>query len=195
MAESLRKNVDPPRFTYGDYLQWQGDERWELIDGEAYLMSPAPLRIHQQVLGELSRQAANFFEERPCEVYFAPFDVRFPKEDEPDAAVNTVLQPDLVVICDPDKLDDAGARGAPDWVVEILSPSTTSRDRVAKRLVYERHGVREYWVVDPKTAAVTVHEPADDGTFAVREAKGEGSWGPKIFPELTIRWDRVFETV
>lgn len=194
MAEPLHKNLDPPRFTYGEYVQWQGDERWELIDGEAYLMSPAPTRAHQRILFELARQAADTLEEGPCEVDIAPFDVRFPKTDEADEAIDTVLQPDLVVICDPQKLDDAGARGAPDWVVEILSPSTTSRDRVAKRRVYERHGVREYWVIDPKTRDVTVFELVD-GVFAARDALGDGKWGPSIFPSLKIDWAKVFASI
>lgn len=193
MAQTLRKDVQPPRFTYGDYVQWQGDERWELIDGEAYLMSPAPLRIHQEMLAEIYRQAADHFEGSPCQAYFAPFDVRFPSdENEADEDVDTVLQPDLVVICDRSKLDAAGARGAPDWVVEILSPSTTSRDRVAKRHVYERHGVREYWVVDPASRQAVVHV-LRDGVYDVSEARCEGSWGPEIFPDLTIRWDRVVD--
>ena len=196
MAESLRsnvqrRNVEPPRFTYGDYIQWQGDERWELIDGEAYLMSPAPSRAHQRILFEMARQVADALEDQPCEVNLAPFDVRFPHQDEADEDVDTVLQPDLVVICDLEKLDDAGARGAPDWVVEILSPSTTSRDRVAKRLVYERHGVREYWVVDPKTRQASIHV-LDDGGYSVRDAQCEGNWGPECFPGLEIRWRVVF---
>lgn len=194
MAETLRKNPDPPRFTYGEYVLWQGDERWELIDGEAYLMSPAPLRIHQKVLLELARQAADHLEDQVCEAYIAPFDVRFPRSDEADKDIDTVLQPDLVVICDPEKLDDAGARGAPDWVVEILSPSTTSRDRVAKRRVYERHGVREYWVIDPKTRDVIVFELVD-GAFTTRAARGDGQWGPSIFPSLKIDWARIFASI
>lgn len=194
MAETLRKNAEPPRFTYGDYVKWQGDERWELIGGEVYLMSPAPSRAHQAILAQLTFQAQSYFDDKPCQVYFAPFDVRFPESAEPDDEIDTVLQPDLVVICDADKLDDAGARGAPDWVVEILSPSTTGRDRVAKRAVYERHGVREYWVVDPTSRVVIVHE-LRNGAFRVREQAGEGTWGPAIFPELQIRWQRVYESV
>lgn len=185
------QRIEDPYFTYGDYVQWEGDERWELIDGEAHLMSPAPSRAHQQVLALLSQQVLNHFDDKSCDVYFAPFDVRFPKGDEADEEIDTVLQPDLVVICDPEKLDDAGARGAPDWIVEILSPATTSRDRVAKRAVYERHGVREYWVVDPVTRDVVVHELSGDA-YEVREARGEGEWGPAIFPDLNIRWGRIF---
>lgn len=141
--------VETPRYNYGDYLLWQGDDRWELIDGEAYLMSPAPGLRHQRVVGELYFQIAAFLKGRECEVFVAPVDVRLPKAAESDAEIETVVQPDLVVVCDPGKLDEAGVRGAPDLVVEVLSPSTTSRDEVVKRELYDRHGVREYWIVDP----------------------------------------------
>ncbi|MCA9712927.1 MAG: Uma2 family endonuclease, partial [Myxococcales bacterium] len=133
----LKDPILHPRFTYGDYRQWMGDERWELIDGEAYLMSPAPKRRHQRASMGLSAQIANALEGGSCQVYAAPFDVRLPDGDEADDDVATVVQPDVVVICDPAKLDDAGCRGAPDWVVEILSPSTTARDRIDKRDLYQ----------------------------------------------------------
>lgn len=139
----------PKHFTYGDYCQWQGDERWELIHGEAFLMSPAPRLRHQDVLGQLYRQIAAFLEKRDCKVFVAPVDVRLPEADEPNAEIDTVVQPDLIVVCDPRKLDEAGVRGAPDLVVEILSPSTASRDEILKRDLYQRHGVREYWLVEP----------------------------------------------
>jgi Uma2 family endonuclease len=139
----------PRRYTYDDYCQWQGDERWELIDGEAFLMSPAPRLRHQSIVGELNRQLANFLLDKPCRVFVAPVDVRLPHGDESDHEVDTVVQPDLVVVCDSEKLDDAGVRGAPDLVVEILSPATASRDEILKRDLYQRHGVREYWLVDP----------------------------------------------
>lgn len=141
--------VETPRYSYADYLLWQGDERWELIDGEAFLMNPAPGLRHQRVVGELYFQIATFLKGRECEVFVAPVDVRLPKAAEADDDIDTVVQPDLVVVCDKTKLDEAGVPGAPELVVEVLSPSTTSRDEVVKRELYEQHGVAEYWIVDP----------------------------------------------
>ena len=131
-------------YTYGDYLRWDDGERWELIDGVAYNMTPAPNRRHQAILRELSYQFTAFLAGKPCEVYFSPFDVRLPEHNEKDEEVTTVVQPDLVVICDPDKLDDRGCRGAPDLVNEILSPSTSRKDMKTKLELYEKRGVREY---------------------------------------------------
>jgi Uma2 family endonuclease len=163
-----------PRFTYGDYRRWAGDERWELIGGEALAMSPSPSRRHQDLLvGLLTRIAAALGDSR-CRVYPAPFDVRLPASGEAGDEVTTVVQPDLSVICDPSKLDEAGCVGAPDWVIEILSPATAARDRVQKREIYERHGVTEYWVVDPEAKTVTVYRRrgSDPGHFGEPEVHG-----------------------
>jgi Uma2 family endonuclease len=142
-------SVETPRYTYADYLHWQADERWELIDGEAFLMSPAPGLRHQRVVGELYFQIAAFLKGRDCQVFVAPVDVRLPRAEEADGEVDTVVQPDIVVVCAKTQLDEAGVRGAPSLVIEVLSPSTTSRDEVVKRELYDQHGVAEYWIVDP----------------------------------------------
>lgn len=150
-------SLQTPRFTYGDYRHWQGDERWELVDGEAFLMSPAPRVAHQRAVGTIYRQIADFLEDKPCEVLMSPIDVRLPKSGEPDDAVDTVIQPDLVVVCDPTKIDELGVRGAPDLVIEVLSPATAGRDRVLKRDLLERAGVREYWLVKPIDLDIDVY--------------------------------------
>ncbi len=150
MATAL---IHQPSFTYSDYLLWQGDERWELIEGEAMMMSPAPSWPHQKLLVALAAQIYAFLEGKVCQLAVAPFDVRLPKEDEADDNIDTVLQPDLAVICDPKKLDRAGCRGAPDFVIEILSPATLVRDQITKRDIYKGHGVRELWLVDPDSAS------------------------------------------
>jgi Uma2 family endonuclease len=184
-----------PRFTYGDYVRWQGDERWELVAGEAHLMSPAPSRRHQEVVVGLLEQIARTLRDSRCRVYVAPFDVRLPRGAEDDADIDTVVQPDLAVICDETKLDEAGCRGAPDWILEVLSPATAARDRVQKRDLYERHGVREYWLVDPDGATWTAYrlDPAS-GRFAAREeGKAEGTAHPAILPTVVIEWARVFQ--
>ena len=127
MAIPLKKNEQ--KFTYGDYLTWTNPaERWELIEGIAYDMSPAPFRFHQKIIAELSVLLHDFLVGKPCEYYIAPFDVRLPDSDEADSEIDTVVQPDIVVVCDPTKLDDRGMRGAPDLVIEILSPSTSKKD-------------------------------------------------------------------
>ena len=116
------------RFTYRDYRMWPEDERWELIEGLAWPMRAAPLRLHQKLSGRLFRLLGNFLAGRGREVYAAPFDVLLPEGDEPDEEVDTVVEPDIAVFCDPTKLTREGARGAPDLIVEILSPSTSKKD-------------------------------------------------------------------
>ncbi len=136
-------------FTYGNYVTWPDDERWELIDGYAYNMSPAPSTRHQRISRKLERQIDNFLVDGSYEIFDAPFDVRLPEEEEHDENIFTVVQPDLVVICDEKKIDEKGCRGAPDLIIEILSPSTNAKDTKIKLALYERHGVKEYWIVHP----------------------------------------------
>ena len=179
---------DDARHTYGEYLNWRDDIRYELIDGVAYAMAPAPTRVHQEVLLELARQVANALLSKQCQVYVAPFDVRLPKEDEDDEVVDTVVQPDLSVICDPGKLDERGCRGAPDWIVEVLSSATAGHDHIVKRAVYERSGVREYWLVHPVDRIVTVYrlEGGRYGVPEVRELQGRQPVG--VLPDIEIDW-------
>ena len=155
MADAKRREG---RFSYADYLTWPDDERWELIEGIAYNMSPAPAPRHQHLLAALSYQFFGGLQGTPCTVYPAPFDVRLTDDrNAADDAVHTVVQPDLTVVCDSDKMDERGCVGAPDLVVEILSPSTAYKDQTAKLRLYERHGVREYWVVNPERESVQVY--------------------------------------
>lgn len=145
-----------PRYTYADYLAWDENERIELIDGEPVMMAP-PLRIHQKISGEIFAQIHNYLEGKKCEVYSAPFGVRL-FEEEGDAPENvlTVVEPDITVICDPKKLDKYGCKGAPDMIVEILSPSTASYDMIVKLNQYLKAGVTEFWIVDPAVQRVQV---------------------------------------
>lgn len=160
-------------FTYGDYLRWDDGERWELIDGVTYNMTPAPSRHHQQISGELFLQFGNQLRNTGCKVYAAPFEVRLPEGDEADEAVRTVVQPDISVICDDSKLDDKGCKGCPDLIVEILSPSTARKDMKEKFLRYERAGLREYWIADPAGKTVTVFSLSDAGLFGRPDVYGE----------------------
>jgi len=144
-------------YTYADYLTWPEGERWELINGVPFNMSPAPKRKHQELLTQIFGRFWEYLKEKPCDLYVAPFDIRL--IDKPfinDEEVITVVQPDLVVYCDKNRLDDRGGIGAPDLLVEILSPSTAYRDMDEKFKLYEANGVREYWVVAPEGEFIQV---------------------------------------
>ena len=144
-------------YTYADYLLWEGPERYELIDGEAVMLS-APTTVHQLISAELMRQLTNYLEGKKCLAVAAPFDVRlFEREGDRPEDVQTVVQPDISIICDRDKLDERGCKGAPDLVIEVLSPSTERHDRSVKFNLYERAGVREYWLVDPENRTIEQH--------------------------------------
>ena len=145
------------KYTYADYSTWDDSERWELIGGYPYNMSPAPNRFHQEVAGKLYNRFSNYLEGKYCKVYIAPFDVRLAEKGETAAASSNVVQPDITVICDKNKLDDKGAFGAPDLIVEVLSPSTLKKDTQEKFILYERFGVKEYWIVDPDQKTVAVY--------------------------------------
>ncbi|GHV42105.1 hypothetical protein FACS1894187_24160 [Synergistales bacterium] len=141
--------------------------RYELIDGEAFLMSPAPTTTHQRLLGELSRQIANYFHGKECEVFFAPVDVLLPNGDEEsEDDIDTVVQPDIVIVCDKSKVQVKGIFGAPDVVFEVLSPSTKSRDMDEKLRLYERAGVKEYFIVNPNKSVVTAYRSKGGDHFS-----------------------------
>jgi Uma2 family endonuclease len=154
------------KYTYGDYLKWPDDERWELIEGIAYDMSPAPTRIHQKLSLRIERVISDFLEGGRCELYHAPFDVRFPDGNEKDEEIGTVVQPDIVVVCGQSKLDDAGCRGAPDLIIEILSESTAAKDMNEKLFLYEKHGVKEYWIVNYWDKTITTRHLAKNGKYS-----------------------------
>jgi Uma2 family endonuclease len=146
------------RYTYADYLTWLDDKRRELINGFVKLMTPAPSRNHQRISTNLVSVWWNFLRDKPCEVYHAPSDVRFLSKGsgKSDKAIDTVVQPDIYVVCDLSKLDDKGCLGAPDLIVEIISPKNVRRDVKEKFDVYQEHGVREYWIVNPEAEYVSV---------------------------------------
>ena len=147
------------RYTYADYCTWNDDERWELIDGVPYAMA-APLISHQRISGRIYYQIHHFLRDKTCEVFHAPTDVRL----NSSSLDNTVVQPDLLVVCDKTKIDQKGIIGAPDMVVEILSPSSLSYDMLKKYALYLKSNVREYWIVDPELKTVVAHT-LKDGTY------------------------------
>ena len=176
---------------YGDYLTCPDDVRYELIDGDAYLMAPPPVLAHQhqEVTGEIFRQTANALLGKPCRVLIAPVDVRLPKQNEADERIDTVVQPDVLVVCDSNKLDRRGVRGAPDWVVEVLSPSTAGHDQIKKRQLYERHGVREYWLIHPIDRVLTIYRliNGEYGKPELFELHGETT--VSVLQDIVIQWD------
>ena len=144
------------RCTFADCLSWEGEGRIEIINGEPFMMAP-PSRAHQEALMELSAQLHTYLRGKKCKVYPAPFAVRlFEKDGDTPEDVDTMVEPDISVVCDHDKLDKHGCKGAPDLVVEVLSPSTQRHDRLVKLDLYQRAGVREYWIVDPDSSTVQV---------------------------------------
>jgi len=149
------------RYSYADYLTWKIEERVELIKGKVYKMGAAPRRIHQEILVSIGAQLFNFLESKPIKVYCAPFDVRLPYHSIRDEDVDTVVQPDVCVIGDPNKLDDAGCIGAPDLVVEILAPGNNSKEVLIKYDLYKEHGIKEYWIIHPAEQTLLIYTLTD----------------------------------
>ena len=179
-------------YSLSDLLSWPEELRAELIDGQPVMMAP-PKREHQRISGALFAQLHNFLRGRPCQVYAAPFAVR-PFETEGDAAesVGTVVEPDISVICDGDKLDDIGCKGAPDLVIEIISESTRRHDRITKYNLYQRAGVREYWLVDPELHTVQVFV-LEEGRYNAAEAyTTSASVSVNVLPGCVIDLNQVF---
>ena len=160
-------------FTYADYLTWPDEERWELIEGVPYSMSPTPSRMHQKVSAALFNQIFNHLKGKTCEAYSAPFDVRLPETPKvSDEQIETVVQPDIVVICNPEKLDDRGCKGAPDLVIEILSPSTAEHDLKDKFYLYQRVGVLEYWIANQTDRTLMIFKLNEAGEYGRPEMYG-----------------------
>ncbi len=182
------------QYSYADYLTWQFQERLELIRGYVFPMS-APARRHQQILWNLTLSFGKRFGNGPCRVYFAPFDVRLPRKPTPDnAKVETVLQPDLCVICDLTKLDDKGCNGAPDLVVEILSPGNTRKEMKQKFDVYQESGVKEYWLIQPDDRNVFQYVLNHEGTYiGLHPLTDEDELISRTFLDLVIDLAGVFQ--
>ncbi|RBQ02854.1 Uma2 family endonuclease [Pedobacter miscanthi] len=152
-------------YSYASYLNWLFPERVELIAGKIFKMSPAPSSVHQVVVGNIFLKLGNFLNKQPCKVFIALFDVRFSKESKDDKEIFTVLQPDICVICDRSKIDVRGCIGAPDLVVEVLSPGNTRMELLNKYRVYEEFGVKEYWIVSQSDQNILIYTLNEDGKF------------------------------
>ena len=175
-------------YTYKDFLDWDEKERVELMDGEVVMLG-APSTDHQGVLTELLYQIRSFLENSPCRVFVAPFALRLdPQKNDRD---DTVLEPDLAVICDPSKIEKQGCHGAPDLVIEIISPSSASYDRMAKFRKYQQGKVKEYWIVDPETRTVQVCVLCEKGYLVTIHDDTE-TVPVSVLPGCEIQLSKIF---
>lgn len=195
--------IEKVRYTFADCLTWDEKERIEIIHGEAFLMA-APSSTHQQISMEISRQLANYLVGRRRRVYPAPFSVRlFEKDGDAPEDVDTVVEPDITVVCNRNKIDMRGCKGAPDLIVEILSPSSLRNDRLIKLRLYQRAKVREYWIVDPENKTVQVFLSDETGILQPHEDYGQKDVAKvnvlegcfielnKVFPESPVWGEEI----
>jgi Uma2 family endonuclease len=178
--------------TYADYLVWSNTHGDELIDGAAYVREPpSPSPSHQWITFELARQIAAALEDSGYQVYVAPLDVRLPKSAEADDLVDTVVQPDILIVSALQRVDARGVRGAPDWLAEVLSRSTARHDKLVKIPVYERAGVREVWLIDPEARIASLYrlEGGRYGSPVLVPLVGQTRL--TAVPGVTVDWDRL----
>ncbi|MDX9801001.1 MAG: Uma2 family endonuclease [Spirochaetia bacterium] len=188
----LPKEKNKDYFTYAQYKGWPEEERWEIIDGQAYDMSPAPGTTHQEISVEITRQIANYLIDKPCKVFAAPYDVFLPEDGETEDETSTIVQPDITVFCDLSKLSERGYTGPPDIVIEILSPSNASWDLIKKLALYERKGVKEYWIIHPSDKIVWKYVLAKEsyGKPFIYDEKNTPSFD--LFPDFKLNLRKVF---
>jgi len=185
----------PHGFTYADYQEWSGPYGEEVIDGVWYVREPSPSLVHQEVAGELYRQLKSTLDGKPCRVFVAPFDVLLPKGKEKQHQVNTVVQPDVFIVCDKQKINMHGVVGAPDWIAEVLSPSTARYDKRKKVPRYERAGVRELWLVDAFDRKVTRYLLKEGRYGRPTTVKMKGKTRIAAVSGVTVDWDDVFKHI
>lgn len=179
-------------YTYKDYLNWPEGERWELIHGIPY-MQAAPSWQHQSVVGEISRQFSNYLLGKNCRVFSSPFDLRIPEDYERDEETTIVLQPDVLVVCDASGLSGTGYFGVPDMIVEVASPSTSRNDKLLKFNIYEKAGVKEYWIAEPDGKFISVFTLGKDGRYGRPEVYADSDKiSVSIFTELEIELSSIF---
>jgi Uma2 family endonuclease len=184
-------------YTYADYLTWQFDEALELIKGKIMLMSPAPNVTHQSISVHLTGILYQCFKHKDCRLFAAPFDVRLYDKNKSIVAnrdIYSVVQPDLCVICDNNKLDDQGCLGAPDWIIEILSKGNSKKEMQIKYELYQQSGVMEYWLVYPVEQAVYqfILDATTQQYKLFKMYSGADKASPYLFPDLEIDLEEVF---
>jgi len=182
-------------FTYAHVLAWSDHERWEIIQGVPYAMSPSPTIRHQEVAGALYRILGNYMQGKACRVFIAPLDVLLTEGQELDEQIQTVVQPDVFVVCDKSKLDKRRCKGAPDLIIEVLSPATARRDRREKFLLYEKFGVKEYWLVEPDAKLITAFILKDNQYGRPNIYSDEDEMKSSIFTDLIVNLAEVFTDI
>ncbi|WP_297423166.1 Uma2 family endonuclease [Clostridium sp.] len=181
--------VDPIKiYTYKDYLTYNENERIEIIDGEIINMSPALGRIHQKIITEILGELRNYIKSNnsSCEVYPAPFDVILKNDDEEVLNSKNIVQPDISLICDKNKLTDKGCTGSPDMIVEVVSPFNPRNDYIKKLNLYEQFKVKEYWIVNPMRKTILVYILTDIGYDAPMSYTFQDSIKVNIYGNLEI---------
>lgn len=183
-------------YTYADYLLWQFKERVELIKGKIFKMSPAPNSFHQDVSWDLTREIDKAFRKTTCKMYAAPFDVRLInfKESTEDSQILTVIQPDLCVICDRNKIDKKGCIGAPDLIIEILSPGNSKKEMDIKYDLYEENGVLEYWIVNPSEKTIAIYILQNEKYIGIKPLIEDSKLESPTFPNLKFAVKKIFKT-
>ncbi len=179
-------------YSYADYLTWRFDTMVELIKGKLFIQSPAPAYRHQLIASNLHRDISNHFRNHQCQSFFAPFDVRLLKNKASDNEITTVVQPDICVICDPSKLDKKGCLGAPDLIIEIISPATAKKDMNDKFNLYEENGVKEYWLVNPDSNSLDQYVLIDNKYERKDLYVNSQKFYSAIFPDLQINLEEIF---
>lgn len=181
-------------YTYADYIKWKFEERVELLKGKIFKMG-APSTTHQRISMQMGSTINAYLKGKPCEVFSAPFDVRIPRKTIEDKDIITVFQPDLCVICDPSKIDDRGCLGAPDIVIEILSPANNKKELKYKYEIYEEAGVKEYWIIDPREKSVQINLLTNDKLishgYLFEEDKITSELLPGFSLDLGILFDKI----
>jgi len=183
------------KYTYADYKQWPDEEKYEIIDGVPY-MQAAPSWQHQSISAELVTQFSNYLRNKSCKVFHAPFDLKMPNENESEDETTTVVQPDIVVICDKSGLKGTGYYGTPPLIIEILSPSTARRDKIYKLNKYELAGVKEYWMIEPDLELVSVFKIQENKKYSRPDMyTEEDTIEVSIFSDLIIDLKPVFDFI
>lgn len=181
------------RYTYADYLTWQFTDRVELIMGKIFKMSPAPSSQHQHITAAISSSIYQFIKNKPCKVFPAPFDVLLPNSS---GVKDTVVQPDITVVCDASKITKEGCTGAPDLVVEVISKSSVKKDLHEKYGIYERAGVKEYWIVQPQDRSLIIFTLSEAGHYQPSKPLTTGDIASsQVLPGLEIDLNELFVDV
>ena len=186
--------IDPIKiYTYKDYLTFDENERIEIIEGEIINMSPAPSRMHQEIISEIHFKLKEYIKSNngSCKVYPAPFDVILKNNDEDLVNSKNIVQPDISVICDKSKLTDKGCTGSPDMIVEVVSPGSPRNDYIIKLNLYEKFKVKEYWIINPIKKNILVYVLTENGYDAPTSYTFNDKVNVNIYDNLEIDFNSI----